>query len=87
MSVLWLVLVSHLSDDNESIQVREALKFRSDLTVVSLIAGVGADLLKEKCAPATAIFQAVPLPPAEKQKSTTVACLWIDDGVKMLHGT
>ena len=52
------------------------LNFRSDQTVVSLIAGLAPALLAELCAPVpkTEIVQAFPLPPAEHQASTTVMC-------------
>lgn len=53
-------------------EVLEDLKFREDHVVVSFIAGISPSLLQDKCAPATELVQAFPLPPAEEHQSTTV---------------
>ena len=48
------------------------LNFREDQLVVSIIAGAAREVLLEVCAPCPTVVQAVPLPPAEHHRSTTV---------------
>ena len=52
-------------------QCLSGLHFRPEQVVISIIAGVSADVLKEVCDCPT-IVQALPLPPAENHVSTTV---------------
>jgi pyrroline-5-carboxylate reductase len=52
----------------------EGLIWRKEQTAVSLISGVSPEQLASLCAPAGAVVQVIPLPPAEMHQSTTLIC-------------
>ena len=53
-------------------RVFSELEFRKEQTVISLIAGISPNTLKNLCGNVKSIVQAFPLPPAELHASTTV---------------
>jgi pyrroline-5-carboxylate reductase len=67
----WVVLGTPPRPDVTK-RVLTEIKFREDHTVLSFIAGVTPDTLKKYIGSVKAIVQALPLPPAEHHRSTTV---------------
>ena len=67
----WIVLGTPPRPDVTK-RVLEGIKFREDHTVLSFIAGVTPDTLKKYIGNVKSIVQALPLPPAEHHRSTTV---------------
>lgn len=52
----------------------EGLPWTADHTVISFVAGVSTDDLREKLAPVRTIARAIPLPSASRRDSVTVTC-------------
>jgi len=66
------VLVATPPKPEISKRVFSELEFRKEQTVISLIAGISPNTLKNLCGNVKSIVQAFPLPPAELHASTTV---------------